>query len=95
MIASQYEDEIREGLKGSHVEIFNKPVYQNFVEEKLNMYVWKTTTINPMGFRTEWFGEYKQQFKDCEREVLSILADEKSKDIILNRVNFGSITNSV
>lgn len=88
VIASQYEEEIRKVLKSYSFEIFDKPSYQVFVEEKLDMYVWENTKVNAMGFRIEWFKEYQEKFIDWENKVLPLLSDEKSKTIFLNRIEF-------
>lgn len=88
IIASQFEDEIRKSLKDYPFDIFNKPPYQKFIEEKLNMYVWKNTSINEFGFRIEWFEEYRDTLMGSEKLVLPFFEDEKSKNIILSRIEF-------
>lgn len=87
IIASQFEKEIRKGLNNCAIEIFKKPLYQKLVEERYNMY-YKNTPIHSMGFRLDWFKDYRENLLGCERKILPLLADEKSRNIVLNRIEF-------
>ena len=89
IISSQYESEIRQSLKQYSLEIFEKPSYEDFVERMLSFYVYKTTYIvNEEIAACRYIEDYCDSFIGKEEEVLSLLEDEESRNIVRKRVQF-------
>lgn len=93
VISSQFDSAVRKSLADFDVEIFDKPYGDvctcivPFIEECLIHYVYETTPLDlldPMS----WIDEYYEKFAGKEEEVLKILVDEQSQDIVNKRALF-------
>lgn len=89
VISSQYEKEIRNSLIEYSLDIFTKSVYQQFVEQTLSFYVYETTHIvNDEISVCTLIKEYHDNFMGKEEEILSLLEDEESKNVVRKRIDF-------
>lgn len=88
IISSQYDMEIIETIKKYNVNIFEKPNYEKFVEQMLTFYVYKTTVINERLDVYRWIGEYYDEFQGRENQILDLLEDDISKELVKKRISF-------
>lgn len=88
VISSQYEQGIKDSLSKYNLEIFEKPLYEAYIEQLLTFYIYKTTIINDRLDVYKWIREYAEEFEGKEKEILELLEDEQSKRIVTLRTQF-------
>ena len=88
IISSQFETEICQSLDRYTLNIFKRPEYELFVEQMLSFFVYKTTPINERLNVYKWIGEYYDKWQNRENEIVSLMMDEESKDIVKKRIKF-------
>jgi len=88
IISSQFDTEIRQSLAEYDLNIFERPEYEVFVEQMLSYYVYKTTIIYPTLDVYTWIGEYYDKWQNQENEVMSLMMDDESKDVVRKRIEF-------